>query len=41
MLLNCNSAVMLLNSTGGVVWTLNPPKDTHLHPVKVTLGSCK
>jgi hypothetical protein len=25
MLLNCTSAVILLNHTGGVVWALKPP----------------
>jgi hypothetical protein len=29
MLLNCTSAVMSLNRTGGVVWALKPPKS---HP---------
>ncbi len=38
MLPNHTSAVMLLNRTVGVVWALKPPKDTPLHPIKVTHG---
>jgi hypothetical protein len=34
MLLNCTSAVMLLNHTGGVVWALEPPYFPIYTPLK-------